>query len=209
MLNFEEAQELMDNFISLRTTAKESKLPEDIKKFRDYETMCIEKFSYIITMKTAKYKSFANYDDLNQEGYEALVKGMKNYNPKKGNIFWWLHRYTATKISRAANFHTTIRYPMKIAKETTPHKETIMPLLIDNIHRPDTENELDQQIGMMQNSMTHLSDNQKEIVALAYGLTGNKPMSINRICRKFSLTRAACLKIINESLKVMRENFTK
>ena len=93
MLNNDEAQVLMERLINLRTKAKESKKLEDIKELNEHKNLCIEKFSYLVTMKTGRYKTFSNYDDLNQEGYEALLKGMNNYNPKKGNVFWWFHKY--------------------------------------------------------------------------------------------------------------------
>jgi DNA-directed RNA polymerase specialized sigma subunit len=131
MLTIDEAQTLMEKLIDLRTRAKESKDPQDVRNFKKQETLCVEKFGYLVTMKTSRYKSFANYQDLNQEGYEALLKGMKNYNPKKGNAFWWFHKYIDTRISRSANLHTTIRYPLKVAKALPPHKESTMPIMVE------------------------------------------------------------------------------
>jgi DNA-directed RNA polymerase specialized sigma subunit len=129
MLTEQEAQDMMNKLYSLR---KEALNNSEIKKELDkHERICIEKFKYLVTMKTGKYKSFNNFDDLNQEGYLALVTAMKNYNPSLGSFFWWAHKYIDTRISRSANLHTTIRYPLKVAKNTTPHKETIMPIIIE------------------------------------------------------------------------------
>jgi len=205
MLNIEEAQQLMDTLIKLRAKANESKSQQDIRAFKKHETLCVEKFSYLVTMKTGRYKTFSNYEDLNQEGYEALLKGMKNYNPKKGNAFWWFHRYIDTRISRSANLHTTIRYPLKVAKNQTPHKESVMPLLIEE-RSPDKELQDSQNIHAIQGAMALLTAEQKEIINLAYGFDGDKPMSINKICKKLSISRLNCIKTINNALSIMKEN---
>lgn len=91
MIQLQEAQNLMVEFIELREKANETNDPNDIRKFKIHEQICIDKFTYLVTMKTGRYKQFNNYDDLNQEGMEALVKSMKNYNPKKGVFFFGGH----------------------------------------------------------------------------------------------------------------------
>lgn len=205
MLNLDEAQQLMEKLIELRTISNETKLPQDISNFRKHEQICIEKFAYMVTMKTGRYKTFSNYDDLNQEGFEALIKGMKNYNPKKGNAFWWFHKYIDTRISRSANLHTTIRYPLRIAKLTPPHKEATMPIMIEERFCPDKELEISQLNTAIQNTFTVLSPDQQEIINLAYGFNGDKPMSVNKICKKLNISRLNCIKNINVSLALMKE----
>jgi len=206
MLNIDEAQQLMETLIELRTKAKETGSYSDINAFKAHERLCIEKFSYLVTMRTGKYKSFPNYDDLNQEGLEALIKGMKNYNPRKGNAFWWFHNYIKTRISRSANTHTTIRYPLKVAKNIIPHKETSMPVMIEERYCPDKELEGSQIALAIKNSVDTLSREQKEVVSLIYGLNGDKPMSINKACKELGMTRVNCIKMIEGSLSVIREN---
>ncbi len=206
MINIDEAQELIEKFIALRKKMKETNLNSDKLAFQKHEAICIEKFKYLVTMRTGKYKSFSNYEDLNQEGMEALIKAMKNYNPKKGNFFWWSHRYVETRIARSANLHTAIRYPLKVARETPPHKETSMPLVIENIRRPDKELETSQVLQSLNNVIDKLSSNQKEIINFAFGLDGNKPLSINKICKKLNISRLNCIKIINGALSDMKEN---
>ena len=80
MLNDQEAHDLMTKLIDLRTQFKEtgdSKIESQLKR---HEQECIEKFRYLVTMKTGRYKAFSNYEDLNQEGFEALIKAMKTFN---------------------------------------------------------------------------------------------------------------------------------
>jgi RNA polymerase sigma factor (sigma-70 family) len=206
MLNEQEAQELMIRWIDLKSQLEKSSDPTLISQFKKHNRECIEKFRYLVTMKTGRYKSFSNYEDLNQEGYEALYKAMNNYNPKKGSFFWWAHKYIDTRISRSANLHTTIRYPLKVAKATTPHTESVMPLMIEERYCPDKELETSQSLGAVHGVLTLLTPEQKEVINLVYGFDGDKPMSINKICKKLSISRLGCIKMINGALSIMKEN---
>lgn len=206
MLTEQEAQNLMVELNFLKKKAKETKDLQDMKNFKQHESKCIEKFSYLVTMKTGRYKSFNNYDDLNQEGFEALIKAMSNYDPKKGSLFWWCHKYIDTRISRSANLHTTIRYPLKVAKNNTPHKESVIPTLIEERYCPDKELENSQLNFAIQDAICALTNEQKQIINLAYGFDGDKPMSINKICKKLNMSRLNCIKIINNALSIMKDN---
>ena len=206
MLNEQEAQDLMTKWIDLKSRLESSNDPMLVSDFKKHNKECVEKFKYLVTMKTGRYKAFSNYEDLNQEGYEALYKAMNNYNPKKGSFFWWAHKYIDTRISRSANLHTTIRYPLKVAKANTPHKESVMPLMIEERYCPDKELEESQSIRAIQNAFGSLTSQQQEVINLAYGFDGDKPMSINKICKKLGISRLGCIKTINSALSTMKDN---
>ncbi len=206
MLTEQEAQDLMAKLVDLKNQVKNSDDSKIRQELSRHEKKCISQFKYLVTMKTGRYKSFSNYDDLNQEGFEALIKAMKTYNPKKGSFFAWAHNYIGTRISRSANLHTTIRYPLKVAKEHTPHKEAIMPLIIEERYCPDKELEDLQTNQIIQSAFEYLTDQQKQIINLAYGLDGEKPFSINKICKKLGISRLNCIKVINNALTSMKEN---
>ena len=206
MITEQEAQDLMLKLVDLRIKSKDSNDAKILSELKKHEQICMEKFRYLVTMKTGRYKAFSNYDDLNQEGFEALIKSMSNYNPKKGSFFWWAHKYIDTRISRSANLHTTIRYPLKVAKATTPHKESVMPLMIEERYCPDKELEEHQATCAIQGAISLLTNEQKEVINLAYGFDGDKPMSINKICKKLSISRVSCIKTINVALSTMKDN---
>lgn len=205
MLVEQEAQDLIIKFIELRKIAEETKTPSDINNFQKHERICIEKFSYLVTMRAGRYKAFHNYEDLVQEGYEALVKSMKNYDPKKGNFFWWSHKYIDTKISRSANLHTTIRFPLKFAKANAPHRENKLPPLYEEKRIPEIEMEAAQTNYFLNGAMTNLTDNQRIALDLAYGLSGDKPLSISKICKQMNISRSTCIKSINSALAALKE----
>jgi RNA polymerase sigma factor (sigma-70 family) len=206
MLTEQESTELMNKLLELRAKVKESNDSKIIIELQHHERTCMEKFKYLVTMKTGRYKAFSNYEDLNQEGFEALIKAMKTFNPKKGCFFAWAHNYIGTRISRSANLHTTIRFPLKVAKANTPHKESVMPVMIEERFCPDKEVEACQTNQAINNALFSLSEGQREVINLAYGFDGDKPMSINKICKKLNLSRLSCIKTINSALSFMKDN---
>jgi RNA polymerase sigma factor (sigma-70 family) len=206
MITEQEANELMNKWIDLKGQLKTSEDPKLIREFEKHEKLCVEKFRYLVTMRTGRYKAFSNYEDLNQEGHEALIKAMKTFKPNKGSFFAWAHNYIGTRISRSANLHTTIRFPLKVAKANTPHKESVMPLLIEERYCPDKELEESQVTHAVQDALAVLTPEQKEIINLAFGFDGDKPMSINKICKKLGISRLSCIKTINSALSSMKEN---
>lgn len=206
MLTEQESTDLMNKLLELRAQVKDSNDSKIITELKRHEQICIEKFKYLVTMKTGRYKAFSNYEDLNQEGFEALIKAMKTFNPKKGCFFAWAHNYIGTRISRSANLHTTIRFPLKVAKANTPHKEAVMPVMIEERYCPDKEMEESQTNLAITNVLSSLTKEQQEVINLAYGFDGDKPMSINKICKKLSISRLSCIKTINSALSSMKEN---
>jgi RNA polymerase sigma factor (sigma-70 family) len=206
MITEQEAQDLMIKLIELRKTAQENKSSSAIDAFRQHELVCIDKFKYLITMRTSRYRNFNNYEDLVQEGHESLLRAMRNYDPKKGSWFYWAHKYIDTKIARAANAHTAIRYPIKVAREMVPHRETELPVMIEEKMCPDKLQEASEMSHLVRAAISTLTPEQQDVVALYYGFDGDKPTSINRICKKLHISRNQCLKLIQESLTALRGN---
>jgi RNA polymerase sigma factor (sigma-70 family) len=197
-------QEALDIFRSLKTaescfeTNKDSKSKRDLDKVTN---IIIDKFGYLVKMKSSRYKKYSNYDDLNQDGFEALVKGLKTYNPAKGSIFWWLHKYIDIKIARSANKHLTIKYPLKIAKENIPVKEQLtnktLKAYFDNINiEPDIENkQIMKKIKEICNSM---GEDQRSIFYDHFGLSMvNDPKTTKQI----SIEKKTSKKNVEASIK--------
>lgn len=204
MITDQEAKDLMVKLIELRSKAKDNNSAKIKHELNTHLELCMDKFKYLVMMRTSKYKAFSNYDDLNQEGFEALLRAMKTYKPSKGGFFTWAHHYISTRISRSANLHTTIRFPMKVAKAMPPHKELIMPERVEEGACPSDLAEANEDHVAVTNVLSLLTEQQKMVIDLAYGFDGDKPMSINKICQKLDISRNACLKMINGALATMR-----
>jgi len=81
-----------------------------------------------------------------------------------------------------------------------------MPLLVEERYCPDKELEESQATQAIQGAVSKLSAEQREIINLAFGFDSDKPMSINKICKKLSISRLSCIKTINSALSAMKEN---
>lgn len=125
MISEKEALELFTNLKQAESTYKLDPTVHNKRNLDKIESAVVDKMYYLVKMKSSRYKKFSNYEDLNQDGLEALIKGLKTYQVGKGSIFWWLHKYIDTKISRSANQHTTIRFPLRIARDQAPIKEQL------------------------------------------------------------------------------------
>lgn len=208
MLNEQEAQVLMETLVTLRANIKEND-KESLNAYKKQEALCVSKFAYIVYTKTSRYKAFSNYEDLNQEGYDALIRGMKNYDPKKGSAFWWFHKYVDTRISRCANTHTTIRYPLKVAKLNIPHKENKIPESSSEHCQPDNMLEGAQLENQLYQHLAKLPTEYKEIIDMAYGLSAKEQVSIQKICQEKNISRTECLRKIKAATSILKDNFCK
>lgn len=206
MLTEKQGQDLVIKLIELKEKFESTKSLKDKRALEEQQTLCIEKFKYIVLTKTSRYKQFNNYEDLNQEGYVALMMALNNYNPKKGSIFWWMHKYIDTRVSRNANLHTTIRIPLKKAKNFAPKKEFLIPSMIESNMCPDVELETAQLDDAIKNVMDRLTPEQSTIITMMYGLDGSKPLSINKICKKIDKSRQRCLNQAEVALKILKDN---
>jgi DNA-directed RNA polymerase sigma subunit (sigma70/sigma32) len=96
---------------------------------------------------------------------------------------------------------------MKVAKEQIPHRESSIPLLIDDKNCPEKNIELEQLKSILTESLNYLSDKEKEILFLSFGMGDKNVASINKICRKFTLNRIEYDQILNTALQTLKENF--
>lgn len=206
-MSLKEANQLIKKYIRLRNKVKSSKEAKLISEFKTHENLCIQKFKHLVLMKTSRYKNFNNYEDLNQEGLEAILQAMNSYDPKKGgNIFWWMHKYIDTRIARCANLHTTIRFPLKYAKQVAPHRESALPLLIDQVFGPHDLLEQSEALKVVKKNFVHLSTNQQRVVQMLFGMDGENPQSISKVCRQLRMSRPTCVKLLDQVLNILRRN---
>lgn len=205
MITEQEAKDLVEKYKSLKKAVKTD--PSLKLELLRHENLCVQKLKYLVTMKLGKYKTFSNYEDLQQEGFEALLKAIKTYDPEvAGNIFWWFHKYIDTRISRNANTHTTIRYPLRVAKQQAPHKEAVMPNLIEKTYCPDLLLQKSQSKKIINDNLSALPEKQRAILEMAFGLNDEPPYSTNKISKRTNMTRSAVLKEMKSAFSKLRES---
>lgn len=206
--NQEEIDEFAREFIKLRTKASKSKSKVIKQKFEEYQAFCFSKFKPLVIGRVGKYRKFSNYVDLVQDGYEALVLALRTYDPDKGSFTWWADKYISTRISRAANAHSTIRFPLKKARELKPFKTATIPILVDS--QPDAlENmESSETSGYILSAIKELPEQHQRLINLIYGFHGVKPQSMGTVLKALSISRPQCLRILEEAKTKLKEKLT-
>lgn len=202
----EDAYELLEKFIFYRDkiAINNSKSKKVHAEYEKYLAECAEKFDYLITMKTNRYKSFPNHEDLRQDGRVALMLALKSYKMGKGDFFWWAHKYIDTRITRSANNHSTLKIPIHKAKEMQPHKVSQIPVLIDSDEDVFNKVEELEKKNKIKEALAVLPDDQKKIIELAYGVNGIKQHSVSNISRLTGMPVNDCMKILTKAKKTLR-----
>lgn len=177
----EEAKELFEKFTELKSKFELTQQKTDKMRLERHKNVMIEKLKYIVVRKTSAYKKYHNYDDLNQDGFEALIMGLNNFDPKKGSIFWWLHKYIDTRIARKANAHSVVKVPIKVAKATPPKMETISLFAEDTSNNPEEEFIKKNKLNNLEEKINKLDKDDKDFINKFID-SGNDKKSIKELC---------------------------
>lgn len=204
-LSQEEINGIAKQFIMLRNKAEKSKSKKIKSEYKQYQNYCVEKLKFLIVNKTNKYRKFSNHPDLEQDGYEALILALRTYDPGKGAFSWWADKYISTRVSRAANAHSTIRFPLKKAKEMRPYKISIIPVIIDS--EPDASEKLEnsQRVENILSAIKKLPEQHQKVINMTFGFNGIRQYSISNVTKQLSISRPQFLKILEEAKEKLRE----
>lgn len=198
----EENAELLNELIELRKNRSVSKIDE-IKYNRCFQK-ALNKFSYIVTRHSNRYKKYSNYEDLYQEGLMALMVALNKFDPNRSkNFFRLANWYTKTKIRRLANKYNVISVPMKGAKENALNRVDDFPIVKDCSFDPSEVMEKEQIVRNIKEALKCLSDIQKFIICSYYGIDQDgkdyESLSINTIAKQMNMSRVNVEKILNEA----------
>ena len=195
----EEINEIAKEFVELRDGLGKSKNKKNRSKFELFQNAVVKKLSHLVLLRTNRYRMFNNYHDLQQDGFEALFMALKTYRPEKGDFSWWAMKYIDTRISRAANCHSTIKFPLKKAKEMQPHKVSTIPVIIDLNNNPQEKAEQVETKALLMDAISLLPENQRKIILMSYELIGTRSYTITKISEELNISRQNCLKILEEA----------
>ncbi|MCK9567822.1 sigma-70 family RNA polymerase sigma factor [Candidatus Pacearchaeota archaeon] len=200
---------LLEKLVTLREKYKLKQNKKNQLEYKKVESDCIMMFSHIVDSRTKKYRGFANYEDLCQDGKIALCRALQTYNPNKGDFYWWCNKYIKTKISREANRHSTIKIPLKHAKLVQPYKVSQLPIIIDG--EPSALDRIanDEAVILIRSAVEKLPEDQRRVITLHYELGGGSDnrrdlYSIGKICDRLNISRMSCIKLLTEAKKTLR-----
>jgi RNA polymerase sigma factor (sigma-70 family) len=200
---------LLNDMVVLRKKCSKSK-NNNLKKALDViQSECTKELEYLVEARTRRYRGFANYEDLRQDGRIALYRALQTYIPEKGDFFWWANKYIKTKISREANRHSTIKVPLKHAKTMQPYKVSQLPVIIDVGPSALESIASDESAVLIRNAVEKLPEDQRRVIKLHYEMGGGTDnrrelFSIGKICDKLNISRMNCVKLLNEAKKTLK-----
>lgn len=197
-LTKEEIDEIAIKYIELRKKA-ETGGQSDQLRFDAYKNITAQKFKCLIAHHTKKYRRFSNHIDLEQDGFEALINALGTFDPAKGSFAWWANRYVKTRVQRKANAHSTIKFPIKKAKEVKPYKISTMPVRVAPGPTPLEEVERLESSKHIGNAMEKLTDKQLLVVSMKYGFNGIRERPVGKILEDLSISRQQYSKLLSEA----------
>lgn len=203
--------EILSELIRLRKIKDETKQKKDQTNYDKYFVVALNKFSYIVDLHTNRYKKFANYKDLHEEGMIGLIVALNNFNPERSkNFFRIANWYIKTRVKRCANKFDVINVPMNIARESAMKRVADFPVIMDDGMIPDEEVDRIQVIKNIQSALNHLSDMHAQVVCLYYGINRNgqsyKKQSIASIAKEMNLSRANVEQLLHEAYDALLLN---
>jgi RNA polymerase sigma factor (sigma-70 family) len=198
--------------VVLRKKCVRSKNDNLKRELEDIQSECTKELEYLIDARTKRYRGFSNYEDLKQDGRIALYRALQTYNPQKGDFYWWANKYIKTKISREANRHSTIKIPLKHAKQVQPYKVSQLPIIIDGGPSALDHIAKDEAVTLIRSAVEKLPDDQRKVITLHYELGGTSGASDNRrdlysigkICDRLNISRMSCIKLLAEAKKTLK-----
>jgi len=204
-----EMDEVALKYLTLQKKANTTKKKNDVLRFEAYKNVCVQKFRYLINLHIRKYKNFANYIDLEQDGFEALINALNTFNPQKGSFAWWANMYIKTRVKRKANAHSVIRIPIKKANTIKPYKTSTIPKTsstIEYILTPFEDMELSENSQNLQRAIKILTDQQRLVVNMKYGLNGIRECSVEHILEELSISRSQYYKTLSEAKSKIKKH---
>lgn len=180
----------------------------NLKEFNKYQSYCFEYFKPIITWRASKYRNFANYEDLIQEGFEALCLALKSYKKEKGAFTWWADKYISTRIARSANAHSTVRIPIHKAKELPPIRMALTSLKLSEKEDFDTNPQSafikSEEISQIKKMIGNLPLASKEAIEMYWGI-GRPEMSMRSIMKNLKMNKDEVFSAIELGKDVIRQ----
>ena len=209
MISESEAITIFNSLQSAQIEAKTNNSNKSKQTLINQEKIVYDKFEYIISSKTYRYKQFHNYEDIRQEAFDALFKALLTYKEKKGSIFWWINKYVDTRVKRVANKHAVIRVPIVAASTQPPMQEQITSKIMkERFNAQESAEEMytnQQLIKNITKACEKLPKQNVDMLFDYFGLNENfSPKTVAQISEETHIPKNVVQKTINTSIKELK-----
>ena len=202
----EDVDEVAIRYIEATERLENTSSKNEISEIREFQNDCIIKLKHLVTMRSNKYKRFSNHPDLEQDGFEALLLALRTFDPKKGIFGWWADKYISTRISRSANAHSTIRFPLKVAREMRPFKTNVIPTIIDKDPSALDNVESAEMREIISNAIKNLPQKNQQVINMTFGFNGTRSHTISLVLKNLSISRSQYIKLMQESKESIKQH---
>lgn len=199
-------QNLLSKLVIARKKCAKSKSAKAKLELHRLQEECAKELEYLVESRTRRYKGFANYEDLCQDGRIALFLALQSYEPEKGDFFWWANKYIKTKISREANRHSTIKIPIKQTKLVQPYKVSQLPIIVDNAPSAVDNMANEEKSSLIRSAIYKLPPDQRRVIELHYEMSDKDSNSIVKICNTMKISRMNCIRLLDEAKSTLKQN---
>ena len=209
-------------YISNNALFPEPLSPEEEKKYvklfeegnLDAKNVLIEKNLRLVAHIAKKYSSNNNLDDIISIGTIGLIKGINSFNSSKGvKLSTYVSRCIDNEIlmyirsTKKLNSEVFLNEP--IGKDKDDNVVTLQEVLENNEKNIEDSVDLKLKTNLLKEKMnSKLTEREKYILNMRFGLLGNKPQTQNQIASTLGISRSYVSRIETKAIEKLSEEFT-
>ena len=179
------------------------------------KNILIEKNLRLVAHIAKKYSNNNNLDDLISIGTIGLIKGINSFNSSKGvKLSTYVSRCIDNEIlmymrsTKKLNSEIFLNEP--IGRDKDDNIVTLQEILENNEKNIEDSVDLKLKINLLKEKMnTILTDREKYIINMRFGLLGTKPQTQNQIANHLGISRSYVSRIETKAIEKLNEEFTK
>lgn len=179
------------------------------------KNILIEKNLRLVAHIAKKYSNNNNLDDLISIGTIGLIKGINSFNSSKGvKLSTYVSRCIDNEIlmymrsTKKLNSEIFLNEP--IGRDKDDNIVTLQEILENNEKNIEDSVDLKLKINLLKEKMnTLLTDREKYILNMRFGLLGTKPQTQNQIANHLGISRSYVSRIETKAIEKLNEEFTK
>jgi len=162
----------------------------------------VEKLSYMVFARIKKFRGQTIYEDLLQEGRIGLIKAINDFDINRGPNFF---KFASWHIqNRLRKFYTwNYKMPITIRKIRESQKDEEMELDDDDPHFSVEKEEISRTIQDAVNDLTNID---KKVLVMRYGIFGGEEHTFEQIGNEFSLSKQRIEQIKCRAVSRLKRN---
>ncbi len=179
------------------------------------KNILIEKNLRLVAHIAKKYSNNNNLDDLISIGTIGLIKGINSFNSSKGvKLSTYVSRCIDNEIlmymrsTKKLNSEIFLNEP--IGRDKDDNIVTLQEILENNEKNIEDSVDLKLKINLLKEKMnTILTDREKYILNMRFGLLGTKPQTQNQIANHLGISRSYVSRIETKAIEKLSTEFLK